>query len=204
VSVAAALVPRLAVEPHTEFEVLTDRVRRESANLDDRRTAEYPERARDDQQTVDRAPTGSGGEKRPEVFHGLKHRQRTARKTHLHDVTLVDVAAVGDADDPACTDSRRALDERPHGRKQSIGLDDRVRVHATDKWTRRRIHGRVQSIRATAVGLIDHHQVRVDLGSVHTPDRLSCDSRSERLIHAPQREGRDQTLERGVGRTVVG
>src|SRR5262249_28754324 len=104
--VAAALVARLAVEVHTQLEVLTDPGPREPTDLDDRRAAEYAERAGDDQQAVDRAPTGSGGEKRPEVLDGLKHRQPIARESHLYDVTLVDAAAVGDADDPARADGR--------------------------------------------------------------------------------------------------
>src|SRR5487761_459050 len=96
-----AAITEVPVEAHDELDVLTDRVGSPASDSLDERAPEEAERARDDQQRTEAAPSHPADEERPEVLPDLQRRERAAWEPDLDDTTVVDTAAIRDPDNAA-------------------------------------------------------------------------------------------------------
>ena len=193
----------MAMNPHHDFQVLRDRLRRVTADFTEHIGAEDAEAACDQYQAVEPAPTEPALEKTSQVFHHLHHLHPVMGKPHLGDAPGGHQRPVGHADDSARCHHAPILHSRSHHAKQGILFQDGVGVHGTDPGRAHQIDGGIQCVAFASLGLVDDQQARVQGGDVETVYGSGRDQRLIDKVGAMQGEGTNQFVQSFVVTSVV-
>ena len=191
------------VQTHRQLHVLADRVDRVAADPDQRGAAEHAESARDDQQRIHRRPTDSAVVEAAQVLEDLDAGQPVRRHIDALEVAAGNVATVGDAHRATAGHRQRVFDEGPHHALQAVALEHRVGVDDTNQSVARCIDGRVDSVRAATVVLVDHQQLRMMRAAVDAAHCLHRQRAAVGLLERLQTELALQDFDGSILRAVI-
>ena len=110
-AVRPALGPPLPMHAHDQLHVFADRIRPITARFDERFAIEEAERARDDQQRIEKAEGDAPAEKCAQIFDRLKEWKQMARRADFDHTPALHLAVVDHANDAAGGDRRRILEK---------------------------------------------------------------------------------------------
>ena len=192
------------VDANDELHVFADRLRVESADIDQRRASEHAERTGHDQDGAQRLPSHATEEKRTQVLDDLHECQRISRQRHLLEKAVAQRAAVGDTDSAACRHCFRILEKGAYRAPQGVALEHAVRIDDRDQRIAADVDAGVGRVGFGAtVFLVDDAQIAVARGPIGRPDLPTGDLLAVGLGVRVELKPRDELIEGVVGRAVV-
>ena len=175
----------------------------ETADRQQRLTLEQSERSRNDHQAIDRRQGNPPGQKGSQVLDHLERSEVRLRQPDLDDAPVIDLAAVGEANDAADGDGIGVFDERQDHAGEGMLLEHRVSVDHAHQRESGGVEGGVDGVGFAAILLVDGRQVLARNRAVDAAHGLGGDSFVETDRRADQLEVVDDLGQRVVGRSVV-